>query len=119
MDVCIRPFYVYVLYIYPFAEYIYKLYIILNKIKVIISTLQSKRGYSNELNSLYTFFSLTGYFSITFVNSVVQAISDLHFIATRVKYNLQHLHFTYLGIQTVLIEFEPRTKRLFKNHFTV
>lgn len=65
----IRTLYIYI-YTYYFAEYIYHIH-------TKISTLQSKRGYSNELTSLYTF--LTGYFSITFVNSVVQAISVLHF----------------------------------------
>lgn len=64
---------------------------------------------------IYIYF-LTWYFSITFVNSVVQAISVLqnfYFIATRVKSDLLHLHLTYPGIQTVLTEFEPKTKSLY------
>lgn len=66
--------------------------------------------------TLYTYIFLkTWYFSITFVNSVVQAISVLqnfYFIATRVKSDLLHLHLTFPGIQTVLIEFEPKTRSL-------
>lgn len=74
MDVCIRPFYTYILYMYTSAECIYIKCTYIKK-----SAHFNPKGVTATSLTLCILFSLTGYFRITFVNSVVQAISVLHF----------------------------------------
>lgn len=62
-----------------------------------------KRAYSNKLNSLYTFCLI----QIFFLFSIVVKISSTSHLcstslATIVKHNLQHVHFTYSDIETAL-----------------
>lgn len=62
-----------------------------------------KRAYSNKLNSLYTFCLIQIFFSFSIV---VKISSTSHLcstsLATIVKHNLQHVHFTYSNIETAL-----------------